>query len=90
MACPNFLDTHDPLFSSFHNALDTVLRDLHAKGIGAESRQTKAFSKTEEKQLWDSRVLACNNLKSLLRTVFHLNGKYFLLERRGRATKFKN
>ena len=78
-ACPNFLDTHDPLFSSFHNALDNVLRDLRAKGIGAESRQTEAFSKVEEEQLWDSGVLACNNPKSLLRAVFYLNGKYFCL-----------
>lgn len=36
-ACSNIVDSHDPLFLSFHNALDNVLRDLRAKGIGAQS-----------------------------------------------------
>ena len=77
--CPSFLDTQDPSFASFHNALDNVLRDLHVRGIGAETRQTEAFSKDEEEKLWNSGVLGSNNPKSLLRAVFYLNGKNFCL-----------
>ena len=43
--CPNFLDTKDPSIASFDNGLDNVLRDLRVSGIGAETRQTEAFSK---------------------------------------------
>ena len=50
-SCPNFLDTQDPSFSSFHNALDNVLRDLRVMGIGAETRPTEAFSKDDEEKL---------------------------------------
>lgn len=78
-ACPNFLDTNDHCFSSFHNALDNVMRELRTNGIGSDSHQTEAFSKAEEEKLWDSGVLACNNPKSLLRAVFYLNGKKFCL-----------
>ena len=78
-ACPNFLDTQDPSFSSFHNASDNVLRDLHVRGIGAETRPTEAFSKDDEEKLWNSGVLGSNNPKSLLHAVFYLNGKNFCL-----------
>ena len=68
--CPNFLDTQDPLFVSFHNSLDNVLRDLHMKGVGSESRQTEAFLKSEEEKLWNSGVLGSDNPNSLLHAVF--------------------
>ena len=74
--CPNFLDT---LFVSFHNSLDNVLRDLHMRGVGAESKQTEAFLKTEEEKLWDSGELGSDNPNSLLRAVFYLNGRNFCL-----------
>ena len=77
--CPNFLDTQDPSFASFHNALDNVLRDLRVRGIGAERRQTETFSKDDEEKLWNSGVLGSNNPKPLLRAVFYLNGRNFCL-----------
>ena len=78
VTCPNFLDTSDHRFSTFHNALDNVLRDLRMKGIG-QSRQTEAFSKQDEEVLWESGVLSDDSPKSLLRAVFFLNGKNFCL-----------
>ena len=77
--CPNFLDTSDVDFSSFHNALDNVLRELRCKGVGAESRPTEAFTPQEEDTLWESGVLCCDNPKSLLQAVFYLNGNNFCL-----------
>ena len=32
-ACPNFIDTSDPSFATFRNALDNVFRDLHTRGV---------------------------------------------------------
>ena len=77
--CPNFLDTQDPSFASFHNALDNVLRDLRVRGIGSESLQTETFSRDDEEKLWNSGVLGSNNPKALLRAVFYLNGRNFCL-----------
>ena len=77
--CPNFLDTQDPSFVSFHNALDNVLRDMRMRGVGAESMQTEAFSKSDEEKLWNTGVLGCDNPTSLLHAVFYLNGRNFCL-----------
>ena len=46
------------------------------RGIGAQTRETEAFS---EDVLWRSGVLGSENPKSLLRAVFYLNGKNFCL-----------
>ena len=81
--CPNFLDTSDHEFASFHNVLDNVLQELRSKGVGAESRQTKAFSLDDEGLLWMSGILGCGNAKTLLQTVVYLNGKNFLPSRGG-------
>ena len=78
-SCPNFLDTSNPNFATFHNALDNVFRDLRSKGVGAQVRQTEAFSREDEEALWESGALGCDTPKRLLRTVFFLNGKNFCL-----------
>lgn len=77
--CPNFLDTNDQRFATFRSALDNVLRELRAQGMGATSRQTEAFSREEESMLWESGVLGIDNPKKLLRTVFYMNGRNFCL-----------
>ena len=42
VTCPNFLDTSDHRFSTFHNALDNVLRDLRMKnGLRQYQRITR-------------------------------------------------
>ena len=64
--CPNFLDTTDHRFAAFHNALGNVFRELRTEGVGAESKQTEAFSKEEESALWECGVLNTNDPKGLL------------------------
>ena len=78
-ACPNFLDTSDPSFAAFHNALDNVFRGLRTRGVGAQARQTEAFSKEDEDCLWEAGILGSHSPKCLLDTVFFLNGKNFCL-----------
>lgn len=48
--------------------------------MGAESHQTEAFTCKKEDMLWESGVLGCDNAKSLLKTVFYMNGKNFCLQ----------
>ena len=79
ICCPNFLDTSNHDFASFHNALDNVFRDLRTRGVGAQARQTEAFSKEDEDSLWDAGILGTHSPKCLLDTVFFLNGKNFCL-----------
>ena len=66
--CPNFLDTTNLSFSSFHTALDNVFRDLQVKGIGSQRKATEAFTK-EEELLWSSGALSTDTPKGLLRAV---------------------
>ena len=77
--CPNFLDTTNLSFSSFHTALDNVFRYLRVKGIGSQSKATEAFTKEEEELLCGSGALSTDTPKGLLRAVFFLNGKNFCL-----------
>ena len=77
--CPNFLDTANQHFSSFHNALDNVFRELRSDGVGSETKEAQAFSKEEGESLWGTGVLSIENPKGLLRAVFFLNGKKFCL-----------
>ena len=77
--CPNFLDFSDVRFVSLQNALDNIFRELRAQRVGSESKQSEAFSKEEEDQLWTSGVLGTDTPQSLLRAVFFLNGKNFCL-----------
>ena len=76
--CPNFLDTNDSRFATFHNGLDNVLRELCGKGIGAQTQRTEAFTKADEESLWQSGVLGIDNPKSLLYTVFLYERQKFL------------
>ena len=70
-----FLDTSNPNFATFHNALHNVFRDLSSKRVGAQARQTEAFSMEDEEALWESGALGCDTLKRLLRNVSFLKGK---------------
>ena len=78
-SCPNVLDTTNTEFSSLHNALDNIFRELRALGVGSVSKQAETFSKDEETLLWSSGVLSTKNPKGLLNAVFFLNGKNFSL-----------
>lgn len=75
--CPNFLDTPNLSFSSFHNALDNIFRELRAKGVGSQSKATEAFTKEEEELLQNSGSLSAENPMGLLCAVSFLNGRNF-------------
>ena len=78
-ASPNFLDTEDPSFFSFHASLDNLFCRLRSSGIGSQSKSAEIFTKVDQKKLWDDEILGLENPKSLLRAVFFLNGKNFAL-----------
>ena len=67
--CPNFLDTANLSFYSFHAALHNVFRDLRVKGVGSQSKVTEMFTK-EEELLWSSGALSTDTPKGLLHAVF--------------------
>ena len=75
----NFVDSSDQRFKSPQNAIDNVLCDLRQCSVGSDSKSADVFSKEEENQLWELGKLGNNNPKSLLCTVFFLNGKNFCL-----------
>ena len=75
---PNFLDTGERRFSSFHNTLDNVFRELCLQGVGSETKEAQPFTKAEEESLWESGV---TNAKGLLRAFFFPKRKDFLFTR---------
>ena len=77
--CPNFLDRSDMHFIKLHNAIDNVFKQLHKDGIGSGSKHAEIVTKVEENQLWEAGVLGTTDPKTLLHTVFYLNGKNFCL-----------
>ena len=77
--CPNFLDRSDMRFIKLHNAIDNVFKQLRKDGIGSGSKHAEIVTKVEENQLWEAGVLGTSDPKTLLHTVFYLNGKNFCL-----------
>ena len=69
--CPNFLDTANQQFSSFHNALDTVFRQLQS-GVGSESKEAQTFSKEEEESVGNWSPLN----RVIVACIFFLNGLF--------------
>ncbi len=63
--------------------MDNSFKQLHAEGIGCNSKYTEILNKDEENKLWESGVLGTSTTHALLRAVFFLNGKNFCL--RGRS-----
>ena len=66
-------------FIKLHNAIDNVFKQLRKDGIGSGSKHAEIVTKVEENQLWEAGVLGTSDPKTLLRTVFYLNGKNFCL-----------
>ena len=53
----NFLDKSDVRFCVLHQTLDTVISDLHSKGVGAEKKSANVISFEDEELLWKSCVI---------------------------------
>lgn len=69
----------DPAFKPLRNTCDSIFKQLHSKGIGAETKATPVFTAESEAKLWDTKVLSMDTPKGLLRAVFFYNGKNFCL-----------
>jgi len=65
----------DPCFKPLRNTGDAIFKQLHRKGIGAETKATPVLSRDNETELWESGVLSMDTPKGLLRAVFFYNGK---------------
>ena len=78
-SCPNFLDTENKDFTPLHDCMDNVFRRLRTEGVGSSSKSAEVFTEDDQRNLWEKGVLGRENPKSLLRTVFFLNGKNFCL-----------
>lgn len=73
--CPSFLDKANHKFKVLHAFVDSLGCQLHTEGVGAEVKHASIISPKEENALWAEGILGRDNLKSLLRAVFYLNGK---------------
>ena len=69
----------DARFKELRNVCDSVLKRLHQKGIGSQTKSTPVLTQLEEDKLWESRVLNLNTPLGVLRAVFFYNGKSFCL-----------
>ena len=56
---------------------DSIFKQLHQKGIGADIKQTAVLSQEQENQLWEKRIFDLNTPVGLLRAIFFYNGKNF-------------
>lgn len=74
-SCPNIMDVKNPDFAPLHTSLDNVFRDSRSDGVGSTSESAEVFTKEEENELWSKGIVGVKTPKSLVRSVFFLNGK---------------
>ena len=70
-----FKDTH---YKPLKNVCDSVFKQLHQKGIGTETKETRVLTKDDEDELW-KKVMDLDSPKGLLRAIFFCNGRIFCL-----------
>lgn len=70
---------NDPEFFNFKRSLDSEMKRLQSKGLGAKIRQAQTLTVEDEEKLWSSGVLGDSNPKQLLDTIIFCNGLYFAL-----------
>lgn len=66
MSLNNFepLDIYkDHSFNLFRSAFDSVLKDLHKRGIGNAKKQANVISEELEEKLWDQNLLGDDSQK---------------------------
>lgn len=74
---PKFLDKNDWRFHSIRGTCETVYRQLHQQGVGANVKHTAIFTPEEEEKLWVSGALSIKAPLNLQRAVFFYVGKIF-------------
>ena len=68
---------HDCDFHNFGASLDTVMKRLQQKGVGAKKRQAEKLTEANEELIWSKGLLGDATLQSLLDTVIFYNGLFF-------------
>ena len=68
-----------PEFAVFRRALDSVLKDLHSRGIGVGKKQAEVISCDLEDRLWKEGVLGDDNPEKLIDTLVYCFGLNFAL-----------
>ncbi len=75
----SMFDKSDVRFRSLRNTMEVVFQSLHEEGIGVEVRHVSIITEEEEERLWQLGVLGDTSPKTLVHSVFFLNGKNFCL-----------
>ena len=63
----------DPKFVYFRSVFDSVLKNLHKRGIGTSRKQAEVISYELEESLWSKGVLGDDELQKLVDSFFGLN-----------------
>ena len=66
----NIFDRDDPGFKRLYYTCDNYFRELHADGVGSQSRPTEVLTPADEEKLWPTGVLSVETPKGLLNAVF--------------------
>ena len=75
----NIFDRDDSDFKCLYYTCDNYFRELHADGVGSQSRPTEVLTPADEEKLRQTGVLSVETPKSLLNVFFFYNGKNFML-----------
>ena len=81
-ACSNSVNIDifkDMIFAYFRSVLDSVLKELHAKGIGTSKKRAEVIPDELEEQLWEEGILGDDTPDKLLDTLVYCLGLQFAL-----------
>lgn len=73
----NFLDTSDPAFHGFQQCLNTEMKRLTEKGVGAVKRKVRKVTEEQEQVLWKLGLLGSKDPWTLVKTIYYYNCKLF-------------
>ena len=71
---------HDCDFHDFRASLNTEMKRLQQKGLGAKKRQAEVLTEANEDLMWNKGLLGEAIPQSLLDTVVFYNGLFFCIE----------
>ena len=69
----------DPEYHKLKNVCDAFYRQLHASGVGTETKATPVLIDEDEDRLWTSGVINLSTPQRLVNAMFFYNGKNFCL-----------
>ena len=73
----NFLDEKDMRFKGFHDTLNATMNKLLCEGIGTVKKVAQPITPSKEEILWQSGLLGCHSIESMMNTIFYYNCKLF-------------